>query len=111
MGEPQLGGGERRISLSSPQSRRSSISFFRFLVFFTGGGAVSGDCTGVVGRGVATMGRGAVEGEARAGAVGAAVAATLYTYLSGYFFFFLNCFFGGAEAPFLCIYSPLPPLR
>ncbi len=75
MSEPRLGGGERRISLSSPQSRRSLTSFFCFLVFFTGGGAVSGDCTGVVGRGVATTGRGEVEGEARAGAAGAAVAA------------------------------------
>jgi hypothetical protein len=48
-------GGERRILLSSPQSRRSLTSFFRFLVFFTEGGVVSGDCTGVVGVLVAAL--------------------------------------------------------
>jgi hypothetical protein len=39
----RLGRGERRKSLSSSQSRKSSSSFRLFLVLFTGGGAVSGD--------------------------------------------------------------------
>jgi hypothetical protein len=39
----RLGRGEKRKSLSSSQSRRSSTSFRLFLVLFTGGGAVSGD--------------------------------------------------------------------
>ncbi len=39
----RLGRGEKRNSLSSSQSRRSSSSFRLFLVLFTGGGAVSGD--------------------------------------------------------------------
>jgi hypothetical protein len=73
--EPRLGGGERRISLSSPPSRRSSTWFFRFLVLYTGGGAVSGDCTGGVGCGAGTAARGTVEGVFRARAAGAAVAA------------------------------------
>ncbi len=39
----RLGKGEKRNSLSSSQSRRSSTSFRLFLVLFAGGGAVSGD--------------------------------------------------------------------
>jgi hypothetical protein len=74
-------GGERRISLLSPQSRRSSASFLLFLSFFTGGGAVSGDCIGVISCGVETTGGTVIEGAAGVpcvactGAPGATVAA------------------------------------
>ncbi len=40
--EHRIGGGEMDISILSSQSRRSS-SFPRFLSFFRGGGALSGD--------------------------------------------------------------------
>jgi hypothetical protein len=39
----RLGRGEKRNSILSSQSRRSSTSFRLFLVLFAGGGAVSGD--------------------------------------------------------------------
>ncbi len=55
-GEPRLGGGERRISLLSLQSRRSSILFLRFLGFFMGGWVVSGDSVGIIGCGIETPG-------------------------------------------------------
>jgi hypothetical protein len=46
--EPRIGGGEVDTLLFSSQSRRSSTSFLRFLSFFRGGGALSGDCTALV---------------------------------------------------------------
>ncbi len=60
----RLGRGEKRNSLLSSQSRRSSTSFRLFLVLFACGGAVSGD------RG---QGPKAGEGAAGVGAAGVAV--------------------------------------
>ncbi len=60
----QLGRGEKRNSLLSSQSRRSSTSFCLFLILFAGGGAVSGD------RG---QGPKAGDGAAGVGAAGVAV--------------------------------------
>jgi hypothetical protein len=73
--EPRIGGGEMDISLFSSQSRSSSTSFLRFLSFFRGGGALSGDCTSVACCGVGTAVRAAVGDVARTGTLGAVVVA------------------------------------
>ncbi len=67
----RLGGGEKRNSLLSSQSRRSWTSFRLFLVLFAGGGAVSGD--GAVAVDAAGVSVGGVE--ARAGAFDMTLAA------------------------------------
>ncbi len=67
----RLGGGEKRNSPLSSQSRRSSTSFRLFLVLFAGGGAVSGD--GAVAVDATGVAMGGVE--ARAGAFDTAFAA------------------------------------
>jgi hypothetical protein len=72
--EPRMGG-EREILLFSSQSRRSSTSFLRFLGFFIGGGALSGDSTGIAGCGVRAAVGAAVGDVARAGTPGAAMVA------------------------------------
>jgi hypothetical protein len=52
-GESRLGSGDRQISAlgcgDCESSHRSSTSFLRFLDFFMGGGAFSGDGTGSAG--------------------------------------------------------------
>jgi hypothetical protein len=73
--EHRIGGGEMDISLFSSQSRRSSASFLRFLSFFRGGGALSGDCTGIACCGIGPSAGAAVGDVARSGTPGAAVAA------------------------------------
>ncbi len=56
------GGEEDFVALSAvPQE---FASFLLFLGFFTGGGAVLGDCIGVTSCGVETMGGTVIEGEA-----------------------------------------------
>ncbi len=78
-GESRLGRGEKQILLlgvgDGEGSRRSSTSFLRFLGFFTGGGAFSGDSTDIAGDGAWTAVEAAVGDVSRAGASGAAVAA------------------------------------
>jgi hypothetical protein len=78
-GDSRLGTGEKQISLhgvaDGEGSRRSSTSFRRFLGFFTGGGALSGDDTGSAGCGAWMAVESAVGSVARTGASGAAVAA------------------------------------
>ncbi len=65
----------------SPQSCRSSASFLLFLSLFTGGGAVSGDCIGVIGCSVEATGGTVIGGAAGVacvaclGATGATVSA------------------------------------
>ncbi len=65
-GDSRLGTGEKQISLhgvaDGEGSRRSSSSFRRFLGFFTGGGALSGDDTGSAGCGAWTAVESAVGG-------------------------------------------------
>ncbi len=73
--EHRIGGGEMDISLFSSQSRRSSTSFLRFLSFFRGGGALSGDCMSIAFCGVGPAVGVAVGDVARSGTPGAAVAA------------------------------------